>query len=223
MFGASRETDFSVAKGGLDNQVFEVADVVDRLPERVATGGVARENQAVVAAVQLVADCGYHMVGRQGRDAPAVEFHGFAYPDFAIDDERVGLIRNRAEIRPDFPVENMILENFPGFARGMHGDMFLAQSDHGVDQQGQAGDMVEMGVGDENMIDGDHVLDRQIVCAGAGIDEDVAIHQHGCGAQAAAYAAAASQNFDLHCARPRHFVLNVNAPSQSLPGGWARK
>ena len=82
--------------------------------------------------------------------------------------------------------------------------------------------MVQMRVRHEYMIDARQLVDTEIADSGSGVDQDVVVEQHGGGAQITADAAAAAEYPELH-SRHFYFVLNVNAPSQPLPGGFARK
>ena len=77
-------------------------------------------------------------------------------------------------------------------------------------------------MGDEHMVDARQLFQAQIADAGAAVDQDVVIHQHGGGAQRAADATAATEYGELHTCLP-YFVLKVNTPSHWLSGGCCMK
>ena len=58
------ETAILVGKSGFNDQVFQVVDTVDDLPQRIIRTGITAEHQAAFPAVQPVTDRGYRMVGR---------------------------------------------------------------------------------------------------------------------------------------------------------------
>lgn len=196
--GEACHIDFSVAERSLDDQVLEIVDAVDRIPQGIAAGGIAREHQAGGTAVDLVADRRHRMVDRQRSEAAAVQFHRLTHPDLRVPQDGRLLVGDDGVIGPDLPVEDVILEYLPGFARGVHGDVLLPQTDHGVRQQRHAGNMVEVRMREKNMVDAQHLLDAEVGRAGARIDQDVVIHQQRGGAQAATDTATVAQYLDYH-------------------------
>ena len=188
---------FAISECGFDNQVFKILDAVERFPKRITACRIAGKYQARPAAIELKADGRDCVIGRNRRYLAAVEIDGFTEPDFLVPEKRIHFVRNHAEIRPDFPVEDVVLEYLPGFPGGMDGDVLLAHSNDGIHQQRDTGDVIEMRVGYEDVIDSHHGFDGKIGDTGAGIDEDVVIHQYGGRAQIAADAPAAAQYADL--------------------------
>ncbi|MFC6520454.1 hypothetical protein ACFQAT_12435 [Undibacterium arcticum] len=67
-----------------------------------------------------------------------------------------------------------------------------------IDQKRNAANMVQVRVGDEDMVDPYHFVESKITDASAGIDEHVVVEQHGGCAQVRADAATTPQNFQLH-------------------------
>lgn len=188
---------FAISECGFDNQVFKIVDAVKRFPKRITACRVAGKYQARPAAVELEADRGDRVVGGNWGDLAAVEIDGFTEPDFLMPEKRIHFVRNHAEIRPDFPVEDVVLEYLPGFPGGMDGNVLFAHADDGIHQQRDAGNVIEMRVRDEDVIDSHHGFDGKIGDTGAGVDEDVVIHQNGGRAQIAAYSPTAAQYADL--------------------------
>ena len=50
---------------------------------------------------------------------------------------------------------------------------------HGVEHQRQRADVVKVGVREKDVVDAAHVLDGQVLDAGAGIDQDVVVDEEG--------------------------------------------
>lgn len=188
---------FAISECGFNNQVFKILDAVEHFPKRITACRVAGKYQAHPAAIELEADRGDRMVGGNWGDLAAVEIDSFSQTDFPMPQKGVFLIRDNAEIRPDFPVEDVVLEYLPGFPGGMDGNVLFAHADDGIHQQGDAGNMIEVRVRYEDVIDSHHGFDGKIGDPGAGIDEDVVIHQYGGRAQIAADAPATAQYADL--------------------------
>lgn len=188
---------FAISECGFDNQVFKILDAVERFPKRITACRIAGKYQARPAAVELKADCWDGVISRNRRYLATVEIDGFTEPDFLMPEKRFHFIRDNAEIRPDFPVEDVVLEYLPGFPGGMDGNVLFTHADDGIDQQGDTGDVIEMRVRYEDVIDSHHGFDGKIGDTGAGVDEDVVIHQNGGRAQIAANAPAAAQYADL--------------------------
>jgi len=76
-----------------------------------------------------------------------------------------------------------------------------------------------MGVRDEDMVDLRKLRQREIAYTGARVDHDIVIEYHRSGPQLPSDPAAAAKYPQFHC----YFVVKVKAPSQSLPGGQARR
>ena len=130
-------------------------------------------------------------------------------------------IGNLREIRPNLPVENMLLQDCQRFNRRMDQQRFVAHKTDAINQQGQAGNMIQMRVRDEHMVDDAHLGQAEIPQSGSGIDQHIMIDQQRSGAEVATYPPTTSKHAQFH--RPSaHFVLNVNTPSQFSPGGLLR-
>ena len=85
-------------------------------------------------------------------------------------------------------VEDVALQRLQGGGQAVYLQRWCAAGDagggHGVDEQGQAGDVVEVGVGQDDVLHAGHFVDAEVAHAGAGVDEDVVVEQKGCGAAA---------------------------------------
>ena len=82
-----------------------------------------------------------------------------------------------AEIGPYHVVKNMLLQCGDGGRQGMYRHRGVALSAYGVEHQRQRSNMVEVAVAEQDMVDAQHLLDRQVAHAGASIDQDVLIEQ----------------------------------------------
>jgi hypothetical protein len=109
-------------------------------------------------------------------------------------------VRYHAEIRPDRPVEYVGTDDFQRGLGGMDHDRTIAHVTDGVDHERQAGQVVEVRVSNEDMIDLRQFGDRQITDAGSGVDQDVVVDQQRGGAQMSpADSAATTEDAYLHC------------------------
>ena len=81
----------------------------------------------------------------------------------------------------------------------MHGQRLVAHLADGVDHERDRGDVVEVRVGDEDVVDRRELGEREVAHAGAGVDQDVVVEQHRGGAQMPpADPAAAAEDSDPH-------------------------
>jgi hypothetical protein len=72
---------FAVRERALDDQVAQIADLVDVLPELRTGAGIAGKHQTALPGIDLVADRRHGMVGRQRHYLASVDVDGFAHPD----------------------------------------------------------------------------------------------------------------------------------------------
>ena len=66
MLRGDRQLALAIRKRRFDDEIAQIADLVDGLPQFVADRGVAAERQAGLAGIEAVADRRNGMVGRQG-------------------------------------------------------------------------------------------------------------------------------------------------------------
>ena len=93
----------------------------------------------------------------------------------------------------------MLAENVEHRRDAVHRQRLAAAIGHRIDHQRQAGDVVEVGMGQEKMIDARQFVDREIPNAGAGIDQNVVVNEQRRGAQVlAADAAATAEDSQFH-------------------------
>jgi hypothetical protein len=103
----------------------------------------------------------------------------------------------------------------------MHDEGPAAHVAHGIDHEGQRGQMVKVRMRDEDVIDLRQFGDRQVADPGPGIDQDVVVDQQRRGAQMSpADSAAATEDAYLHYF---YFVSKMVTPSQFSPGGSLRR
>src|SRR5258708_7439909 len=96
-----------------------------------------RKTEAGFAAVELEADRGYDVVRRQDSDAAPVEVDVVAHRKRRISQARRSLAWYFGEVRPDFPVENMFLENFARSLRAMHRHRHITHGSDGIHEKRQ--------------------------------------------------------------------------------------
>ena len=121
MLGDRRQAPLAIGESGFDDQMAQVANLVDRHPELRARSGIAGEDQAGLARTQLIAHRRNGVIGRQRGDLAAIDVDSRTQPDRFI--AQVGLLEagNLAEIRPDRPIENMGTDDFQGCIGGIDG------------------------------------------------------------------------------------------------------
>src|SRR5262245_5808517 len=212
-----REALLAVAECALDDQVLEVRDLVDDRPELVVRRGVPGEHQAPPAAVELIADRGADVVVGQRRERPAAtEVDRGPEVDRLVAQERPLRARDLGEVGPDRPVEDVVLQDLERRGNRVDRERLVAHLSHGVDHERDRGDVIEVRVGEEHMVDRRELREREVADAGPGVDQDVAIEQHRGGAQMPpADPAAAAQDPDSHRSPRADGPLGPRAASQS--------
>ena len=103
-----------------------------------------------------------------------------------------------AEVRPDGAVEDVLPQGRDGFGQRVDGHGPAAPLAYGVQHQGQGGNVVQMAVGQQHVVDGQHFIDREVAYPGTGINEDVLIHQESRGPAVAGDGAGAAEHADFH-------------------------
>jgi hypothetical protein len=123
------------------------------------------------------------MQGRQRDDLPAAaDVRRFAGAHFLEAQEGIAPIRDGREIRPHQPVEDVRAQDPQGFRRTMHDDGHGARLADRIDEERDHRDVVQMGVGDEDVIDAQQVFELEVTDPGPRIDQNVVIHEQGRGA-----------------------------------------
>ena len=89
----------------------------------------------------------------------------------------------------------MLPEDGQGRLAGMHGQGAAPHVPHGIHHQGQGRHMVQVGMGQEDMVDGRQLGNGKVHHPGARIDQHVMIEEHGGGAQMPASDPAAATEY----------------------------
>src|SRR5665647_533331 len=111
-----------------------------------------------------------------------------------------------AEIRPYFPIENMLLENIQRLFACVNSQWPITHHPDAVDHQRDTGNMIEVGVGNEHVINHGEFRQAEFTHPGACIDQHVMIKQERGGAQIATDSTTASQYSEFHLV---HYILIV--------------
>src|SRR5471030_3697 len=74
----------------------------------------------------------------------------------------------------------------------------MAQSHYRIQQHGQAGNMIEMGVRQKNMVNCQQCLQRQTADTRAGVDQHMLIQQKSSGPVLSTNTTTATQHLELH-------------------------
>src|SRR5262245_31655311 len=215
-----RELLLPVAERRLYDQVPEVGDLVHQYPQRVVRRGVAGKHQAALPRVQVVSDSGHDVVCWERRELAFLQLHRIADLDLAVPEK--GLVRAGylGEIRPDAPVEDVGAEDLQRRWNRPHRERLVAHAADRVHHEGDARDVVEVRVGQENVIDQGQLRKRKVSDPGSGVEQDVVVEQHGRGSEVPpSDSPAAAQNPELH---RRYFSSKTVTPFQSSGGGLRR-
>ena len=100
------------------------------------------------------------MLGGQGGEMQPGDGQSISGQGVQLE-ERVRGIRDDGEIRPDLVVENVSAQNVDDFGQRPHLQRLGTQGGNRIDQQRQAGNVVQMGVGEHDMVDARHGFQRQ--------------------------------------------------------------
>ena len=97
----------------------------------------------------------------------------------------------------------MLAQRGQGVRQGVHAQRLAdAGGGDGVDHERQAGDVVEVRMGEEDVLDAQHFLAREVAHAGAGVDEHVLVDQERGGSAIAGNGAGAAEHTHPHVQLP---------------------
>ena len=179
VLGGDGQVPLAVGEGRFQDEMAQVRNAIDGAPEFLGGQRVARIDEAAGRCPDVKAHGRHGVVGGDGSDGAVADLHGTAHLKRAVDHPRPLEVRDLGEIRPDDPVEDVVLQCLDGLGQGMDDDGTLPAAAHGVEHQRQCADVVKVGVGQKDVVDAAHVLDRQVLDAGAGIDQDVVVDEEG--------------------------------------------
>src|SRR5690606_8936171 len=108
MAGNVGKVSLLVGKGRFDDEVLQVLNTVDDVPQLVVRSRVACEDKARCPAIHVIADRWNGMPCRDGRNGARAERYSFADFDLAIAQEWSLGTGKLGEIRPHCPVEEMV-------------------------------------------------------------------------------------------------------------------
>jgi hypothetical protein len=119
----------------------------------------------------------------------------------------------------------MLTQGRKGFGTAMHHDGGANTLEYGIHQHGQAGDMIQVGMGQEDVTHRGHLVQTELAQPGPSVNEDVLVNRHGGGGQPHADPAAASKNPYIHtipvCGYqgriPRYLFIRGRAGPATLP------
>ncbi len=187
-----------VGKCGFYNQVAQIRYPVHHRPQGVVNMGVATKHQTPLPAVKMVAHRRNSVNGRSRGNFASLQIDHLSHRDRTVAHHRLIAVINLTEIRPDFPVKNMLFEYFQGGGGGIYGHRLAAHSRDAVQQQGQTTDVIHMRMRDENMINSAQFGQAELTHARPRIDQDVMINHERSGAQTATDPATTPQYSKFH-------------------------
>src|SRR3990170_126743 len=116
----------------------------------------------------------------------------------------------------------MVLEDFDRRSGGVHRDRARTHASHGIHHEGNRSDVVEVRMGDEDMVDLAEFGQRKVADPGACVDQQVVVDQERGGPQMApADASRAAQYAQAH-RDASYFSSKAVMPSQPRGGGVRR-
>ena len=140
-----------------------------------------------------------------GIDAAAGQLQRLSYCERLEAKQRLFGAGQAGEVGPDDAVEDVLAQRGKCLGQGMHLDGRApgghAQAQHRVSEQRDAQHMVQVGMADQDVVDGGQRVQRQVAHAGAGVDEDIVVEQEGGGLVAGGDGAGAAQDADVHAVR----------------------
>src|SRR5690349_5502332 len=158
------------------------------------------------------------MARRDGGDAPPAEHDRPSELDLLVAHERRLGRWNLAEVRPYRPVEQVIAQDLDRRAGRIDGDRPRAHPAHRIHEEWNRGDVIQMRVRDENVVDLRELGERQVAHAAAGVDENVGVEEERGRAQVtAADASRASEHAQAHG------YFSSNAMTGASPGACGER
>ena len=186
-----------VAKGGLNHQRVH-GQLVHACPQGRVGAGVAGEDPAVAPGAHREAHGGHGVFGGQHFDGFVAHGDGLAGGKGHKPHKGCVGCGDAGEVGPDDVVEDVGLQRGNGGGQGVHVHGGRAACADGVQHQGQGGDVVEVGVGEEHVVDVFHFVQGEVAYAGACVDEYIVTHQERRGAAVARDGTGAAEYTDFH-------------------------
>src|SRR5216683_1137006 len=199
-----------VGKAGLQQQRLEVGGAIDNLPQGLGRAGIA-------------ADC--KRASLVGNDK-AAGFDRMAYrnrPDFILSDSeaaprakwleanhRIACVRDASEVRPQRVVEHIGSQDPSALLRGMDSHRTTASADHQIREQGQVFDVIEMTVGEQNVVKLRKLLEREGRGQRSRVKREAVVDQKASGPIIGQLATVATQDLHSHSEIPElpfHFEI----------------
>ena len=193
---------FAVAESRFDEQHRHV-ELIDTSPEKRVSFGVATEypvRSSVAVANRKAA--GRHAVnGGQNLDVldgTASNSQTLAHADFMKRHQRSVDAGNHGKVWPDDIVENMRAQCLDGGAQRMDTQRRSPATANGVDHQWQGGNVIEVRMSKQHIVDTGHLIEGEITDASAGVDQQVVVEQERGGAASSGNSAGTPENTNLH-------------------------
>ena len=196
-----------VLERGFDDEVVQVGNRVEGGDEGLAVRGVAAERQAARRRRQMEAARRHHVIRRQRPERASLQGKRRAEIQRRKAQPRRLRTRNFPEIRPQTPVEQVVGQHVQHRRQRMHRHRRAAQVADAVEQERQAQHMIEVGMGEEHMVDLQQLFEVERGEAAAGVDQYVVVNQQAGGVAPAADAAAAAQYGEFHRCFDRGYLL----------------
>jgi hypothetical protein len=89
--------------------------------------------------------------------------------------DRMLSVGHNSEIRPEHPVEQMLVERVDHRLARVNNDRALPPIEHGIQQERQASYVIEMAVRKQYVVDADEFLHPEFGDAGTCVEQDIVI------------------------------------------------
>ncbi len=115
------------------------------------------------------------------------------------------------EVGPEMVVEQVVAQHGQCLGQRMHldrgGAARLAAAQHAVGEQGHAQHVVQVRMGQQDVVDALELVERQVAHARSGVDQDVLVEEKARGAAVARDRPGAAEDLDFHAGITRKVTL----------------
>jgi len=168
-----------VGEGAVDEDCFEIGAFGGLGPDFIGAGGVGGEGDGGIRGFDDQAGGGDFVRDGDGGELHAIEFEGFALAHRDPLDRGLSGVEHfdLGEIGPEDAVEEVILDGFKNGGGAVDAERALEKGKDLGDGDGETGDVIHVGVGEDDVADFGELVAREGEAETAGIDGDGGIDQ----------------------------------------------
>src|SRR6267378_2184790 len=214
----------------LQEDGLEVGRGVDRAPKLVGGSRVAGEGHRPALRLEDVPDRIDRVVHRDGPDAVALAGHRVADGHLLEGDHRVLGGGDHAEVGPDAVVEDVLVHRLNRLGRTVDDDRLLPPTDQDVGHQRHVLHVIEMAVGEEDVVDLQDLVEPQDGGDRAAVHAQLPVDEEAGRAVLGQLSAVAAEDAQLHQVSPNRSFISRNSryfcilprSGTTTPSGWSR-